>query len=85
MQKLPNASATGASLTVASVQPGAEWLRPSDVRPIFGIGRSTLYALLQEGKVRSICLRREGRLGGMRLVSAASLREFIESHSEDAK
>ena len=75
--------AAGAKLTTAPLQPGPEWLRPADVRPYAGIGRSLLYELIQEGKVRSVCLRREGRLGGMRLVSVASLREYIESHTEE--
>ena len=60
-----NALAAGAKLTAAPLQPGAEWLRPGDVRYSHGIDRSLLYELIREGKVRSICLRREGRLGGM--------------------
>lgn len=73
--------AAGTKFTAAPVQPGREWLRPADVRAFAGIGRSLLYELIQEGKVRSVRLRREGRLGGVRLVSAASLLEYIESHA----
>lgn len=78
-------AAVSAHKTTATVQPSAEWLRPADVRHAYGIGRSLLYELIREGMVRSICLRREGRRGGMRLVSAASLRDYIESHAEEGK
>ena len=79
----PNAHAAGAKLTTAPIQPGAEWLRPADVRHFAGIGRSLLYELIREGKVRSICLRREGKLGGMRLVSVQSLRDNINGHGAE--
>ncbi|MDQ3622543.1 MAG: hypothetical protein M3463_08655 [Verrucomicrobiota bacterium] len=75
-----NAHAAGAKFTTAPVQPWPEWVRPADARPIFGIGRSLLYQLISEGQVHSVCLRREGKLAGMRLVSAASLREYIARH-----
>ena len=67
--------------TTASVQPGVEWLRPADVRRTHGLSRSYLYVLIAEGKVRSVVLRRNGRATGARLVSAASLNAFIESHT----
>ena len=79
-----NTPAAGANLTAAPLKPGAEWLRPGDVRYSHGIGRSLLYELIRDGKVRSICLRREGRVTGMRLVSAQSLNEFIASHAEES-
>lgn len=71
-----------ANFTTAPVQPGVEWVRPGDVRLRYGLGRSLIYQLIAEGKIRSICLRREGRLNGMRLISASSLRDYIESHAE---
>ena len=77
-----NTPAAGVNLTAAPLKPGVEWLRPADVRHTHGIGRSLLYELINEGKVRSICLRREGRATGMRLISAQSLNEFIVSHAE---
>jgi hypothetical protein len=80
----PPASAVGHQ-TTAPVQPGLEWLRPGDVRPRYGIGRSLLYELMREGKIKSVCLRREGRATGMRLVSARSIEEFIASHEEAGK
>lgn len=80
----PPASAVGHQ-TTAPVQPGIEWLRPGDVRPRYGIGRSLLYELLKEGKIKSVCLRREGRATGLRLVSARSLEQYIASHEEGVK
>ena len=80
-----NTPAAGVNLTAAPLQPGAEWLRPADVRRTHGIGRSLLYELISEGKVRSICLRREGRMTSIRLISAQSLNEFIASHLEATK
>ena len=80
----PPASAVGHQ-TTAPIQPGAEWLRPGDVRPRYGIGRSLLYELIREGKIKSVCLRREGRATGIRLVSAHSIEEFIASHEEAGK
>jgi hypothetical protein len=40
---------------------------------------------MREGKIKSVCLRREGRATGMRLVSARSIEEFIASHEEAGK
>lgn len=73
------------SLTTAPVRPGVEWLRPGDVRHTHGIGRSLLYELIREGKVRSVCLRRQGRRNGLRLVSAQSLNELIEGFEKESK
>ena len=67
--------------TIAPVQPGTEWLRPGDVRRTHGLSRSYLYELIAENKVHSVLLRRNGRATGARLVSAASLNAFIESHT----
>jgi len=80
----PPASAVGHQ-TTAPVQPGPEWLRPGDVRLRYGIGRSLLYELMREGKIKSVCLRREGRATGIRLVSAISIAAYISSHEEAGK
>lgn len=80
----PPASAVGHQ-TTAPVQAGLECLRPGDVRSRYGIGRSLLYELMREGKIKSVCLRREGRATGMRLVSARSLETYITSHTEAGK
>jgi Helix-turn-helix domain len=58
-----------------------EWLRIPEAIRIFGIGRSTLYILIGEGKVKSCSLRRRGAVRGIRLISYDSLSAFIEDQS----
>jgi len=43
------------------------------------INRTLAYELLKEGKIRSVNLRREGRVRGKRLVEVSSVREFLAS------
>jgi hypothetical protein len=76
-----NASAV-AHHTTAPVQPGAEWLRVSDVTKLFRISRSLTYELIKEGKLRSVCLRRKNRQSGIRLIATDSVRAYIASFEE---
>jgi len=76
----PNASAVGQE-TTAPITPGVEWVRPGDVRTRYGLGRSLLYELIKSGEVHSVSLRRKGRATGCRLVSAASLTQWINNHA----
>jgi hypothetical protein len=85
MPKKKNTPSSRETITTAPVRPGVEWLRPSDVRRTHGIGRSLLYELIREGSIRTVCLRRQGRRNGMRLISAQSLNEFIEGFEEGSK
>jgi hypothetical protein len=59
------------------IQP--EWLRLPDAIRVSGIGRSTLYSLLGSGSVKSALIRKRGCQRGIRLISADSLRAYIES------
>jgi hypothetical protein len=61
-----------------------EWLRVPEAVRIFGIGRSTLYALIQEQKIKSCSLRKRGAIRGIRLISYDSLSAFIERQSQGA-
>ncbi len=64
-----------------------EWADAKTIQRIFGIGKSTLYRLVDEGKIRSSSLRERGRLRGKRLFSTDSVAMFIESRAsggEDA-
>jgi len=56
-----------------------EWLRLPDASRMSGIGRSSLYILIKEGKIKSVCLRKRNSIRGIRLVNADSLSAFIES------
>src|SRR5262249_59746477 len=57
------------------IQP--EWLRLPDAIRVSGIGRSTLYQLLNSGAIKSVALRKRGCQRGIRLISADSLRAYI--------
>ena len=55
------------------------WLRLSQATRLFGIGRSLLYELIAEEKIRSrVFKRRRDSQRGIRLVSYDSLAELIE-------
>ena len=50
-------------------------IRPGEAKKLYGIGRSKLYKLMAEGKVRSVSL------GKMRLVSVDSLESLIRGEA----
>ena len=56
-----------------------EWIRPKDVPKIFGIGRTRIYELIAENKVKSLSMRKRGQRHGTRLISYASLSAYLES------
>ena len=55
------------------------WLRPKDVQKHFGIGRTALYALLAENKIKNVSLRKRGQRHGTRLISYDSLSKHFDS------
>lgn len=59
-----------------------EWLRVPQAAQRFSLSRSTLYVLMQEGKIRSCSLRRKGAVRGARRISAESIRMYLESNAE---
>lgn len=56
-----------------------EWLRPKQVPAIFGIGRSKLYELISDGKIKTVSMRTRGAKHGTRLVSYDSLKAYLDS------
>jgi hypothetical protein len=71
--------------TSTAVQCGAvrpEWLRIPDATRFSGLGRSSLYELIKEGRVKSVCLRKRNNIRGIRLINADSLNAFLESFAE---
>lgn len=89
---MPNVLKSTESHSVATNQLGAElqvvpltsfdkreWLRIPDAIRIYGIGRSSLYELISDGKIKSASLRKRGNVRGIRLISATSLEAFLES------
>ncbi len=79
----------GVLKTVAPVAPGRcegmmpEFVRPADAVKLFGIGKSTLADWIARGWIQSFLVRREGNKSGMRLISTASLRSFVQRHRSD--
>ena len=61
-------------MNVAPNQPNAEplALRVNDAARVTGIGRTSLYELINEGKLKT------GKVAGRRLVPMAALRDLIE-------
>ena len=59
-----------------------EWIRPNPATKIFGIGRTKLYELMAEGKIKTACLRKRGEARGTRLISYDSLSAYVESMVE---
>jgi hypothetical protein len=60
-----------------------EWLRIPDAIRVCGLGRSTLYGLLSSGSVKSVLIRKRGCQRGIRLISADSLRSYVESFATE--
>ena len=59
-----------------------EWLRPSQAVIYSGLSRATLYNLMGEGAIKSACIRRQGCVKGVRVISRESLEEYISSFVE---
>lgn len=55
------------------------WLRPAAAAHRASIGRSLLYEHIKNGDIKSVCLRKPNNVRGLRLISASSLEQFIES------
>ena len=47
---------------------------------IEGLSRSHVYTLIEQGVIRSACIRRPGCIKGIRLVYLPSIVEYIERH-----
>jgi hypothetical protein len=58
------------------------WLRIPGAVKYSGLGRSKLYELLSEGRIRSICVRSQiGAQRGVRLVDRESIDSFMEGQA----
>jgi hypothetical protein len=56
-----------------------EWIRPRQVTELFGIGRGTVQYLIVEKKIRSVSLCHDGLARGSRLISYASVCDYLEA------
>lgn len=61
----------------------AEFLRTEGVKRCFGIKRGTLYNLWNEKQIKGKLLRRKGRLTGVRIWDVQSIRDYINSQTEE--
>jgi excisionase family DNA binding protein len=58
-----------------------EWLKPDAAARLFGLGRTSIYALIQQGKIRSTSIKLGTKIRGTRLVNLESLRAYLESQA----
>lgn len=60
------------------------WIRlPTKGRcPDTGLTRAHFYQLINEGKIKTSCLKKPGNLTGVRLVWLPSVLAYIEKHVE---
>ena len=73
------------SAAQANATQDPEFLDAVGLQSRFGIKRSLAYALLADGAIRGVSLRRRGQLRGKRLFAVDSVRTFLRSQMEDGK
>lgn len=59
------------------IQTSERWLRISAVMQATSLSRTTIYALMDSGKLKSI------KVGGARRIAASALAEFMASFTDD--
>jgi len=74
---------TGAAVRASNVDP--EFVDIPGLQARFGIKRSLAYALLAEGKIQGVSLRRRNQIRGKRLFSVDSIRQFLHRQMESKK
>jgi hypothetical protein len=62
----------------------AEFITSAQAKCVFGIVKSHLYALKDEGKIKSVCIRKRGAARGKRLWSCDSIRAYLLANLEEA-
>jgi hypothetical protein len=70
-----------APANIGEIRP--EFGTTDDVRKYYGIKRGTLYNLHADRKIHGKVLRVRGNVKGVRLWNMDSIRQFIESQSDD--
>jgi len=59
-----------------------EFGRVKDVQDRYGVKRGLLYRWIKDGKVKSVLIREEGNIQGIRLIHLASVGNFINSQMQ---
>ncbi len=75
---MDNHTSNNVALTrAANVALKPEWLRIPAAVGYSGIGRSSLYSLIGENKIRSAVVKKRGNVKGIRVVSVASIDDYL--------
>jgi hypothetical protein len=75
---------TPAITHLASQSSPPEWANHQTATALFGLGRSTLYILADEGHIKTVSVQRAENTRGKRLFDCASIRAFLNSASVTA-
>lgn len=68
----------------AAVTALPEFADHQTARKLFALSRSYLYRLADEGKIRSVSIRKPGALKGRRLFDCNSIRTYINASADNA-
>ncbi|MDQ8192453.1 helix-turn-helix transcriptional regulator [Roseibacillus persicicus] len=58
------------------------YIRIPEAVQLFGIGRTTLYALISSRKIKTVLLKQKGHKTGRRLVCFESLKAYLDGQAE---
>lgn len=64
-----------------TIQEKCDWISVREATKRFPLGRSTIFLLIKERRIRSLLLRKRGNISGKRLVSTFSIADYIASHA----
>ena len=81
-QLTPKRVLTAEDIEAALVAARPEFADSKGVDSLFGIKRSLAYLLANEGKIRSVCIRRPGAVRGKRLWDCESIRAYLRANME---
>jgi hypothetical protein len=79
----PKTSAPVPEALVKASQHDPEFVDCKGLESGWGIKRSLAYALLSDGAIRGVSLRRRGQLRGKRLFDVASVRDFLRKQMQE--
>jgi hypothetical protein len=74
-----NTKADGAAYTTTPIESDPEFTTVPGAQWRFSLGRSTIYEGIASGEIESVCLRREGKSRGRRLLRVESIRRWLAS------
>ena len=69
----------------ASITASPEFVDAKGLRLLFGISRAHGYLLADQGKVKSVCIRRPGAVRGKRLWDCTSIRAFLNQCATESE